>query len=249
MIFILRRRTVLFDTAILILAAAWFARKYAPPRILLVAGAVFGAAAIYIAPYYRSHSQIGADNKKLREIDLRETMSKTVNGIEEEFYNAAWTIELTSRAGAYQYGAGIYNYLVASFVPKLIFNEQFKERLFIPSPTWDLVENNESGWHIKYGANMSGPASAFVQFWFFGCLWYYALARFMRRLYLRAAPGNPFAQAMYAACMVHAIQSIGNFMYMILNPVVMFGPVLYLTMEAVVARRSQPQPALVPIPQ
>jgi len=233
-ILILGRRAVLFDTGILILTALWFALGYTPPRALLLAGAAFGAVAIYVAPYYRPYSQIGADNERLRDLPVSQTMSATVNGIQEEFYNAAWVTEITSRNHAWQYGAGIYNYLVASFVPKLIFSEQFKERLFLTSTRWDF-ETNDFGWHIAYGANMSGPASSYIQFWFYGCLWFYLLARFMKRLYVRAMLGDLFAQCLYAGCMVHAIQSIGNYMYMILNPVVMFAPVLYLSIEFLTA--------------
>src|SRR5262249_19038972 len=161
---LLGRRAVLFETGIVLLAALWFTRRYTPPRGLLLAGAIFGAIAIYVAPYYRSYSQIGADKDKLREIDVSETMSNTVNGIHEEFYNAAWMTQIVTDNHAYQYGAGVYNYLVASFVPKLLVSESLKERLFVTSPHWD-TETNDYGWHILYGANMSGPASAYVQFW------------------------------------------------------------------------------------
>jgi hypothetical protein len=171
-------------------------------------------------------------------MDVGQTMRDTVNGSEEEFFNAAWMTELVSRNGAYQYGAGVYNYLVAAFVPKLIVGENWKEGLFLASPRWDL-ETNDFGWRIRYGANMSGPASAFIQFWFFGCLWFYFLARFMKRLWLQAVSGDLFAQCMYAGCLVHAMQSVGNYMFMILNPVVMFAPVLYVCIEFL-ARRPRP---------
>ena len=62
-------------------------------------------------------------------------------------------------------------------------------------------------------------------------------------LYARALDGDLFAQCLYVGCMVHAIQSIGNFMYMILNPVIMFGPVLYLCIEFLTVRQEGGQPA------
>jgi len=238
-ILILGRRAVLFETALVILAALWFTKGWAPPRALMLAGAIAGTVAIYAAPYYLAYSLLGADNGKLRDFDAGQTMSNTLNGIHEEFYNAAWMTEIVTRNDAYQRGAGIYNYLVASFVPKLIAGEQFKERLFLTSPKWD-VETNDYNWHIAYGANFSGPAAAYMQFWFFGCVWFYAIARFMKRLYVRAVMGDLFAQCLYVGCLAGAMQSIGNYMYMVLNPVCMFAPVLYLSMELLARRQPLP---------
>jgi hypothetical protein len=239
-IVLLGRRTVLIETGIVILAALWFTKRWEPPRALLLAGAVFGTFAIYAAPYYRTYSQLGGDTEKLRDLDVEKTISAPVNGVQQEFYNGAWTSAIVTRNHAFQYGAGIYNYLITTFVPKLIFSEQFKERLFLTSPRWDL-QNNDYGWRIAYGDNMSGPVSAYVQFWFFGCVWFYALARFMKRLYLRAATGDLFAQCLYVGCLAGGMQSIGNFMYMVLNPLLMFAPVLYLSMELLASVRA-PRP-------
>ena len=59
----------------------------------------------------------------------------------------------------------------------------------------------------------------------------------MKRLYVKATQGDLFAQPV---CRVHgnAIQSIGNFMFMVLNPVVMFAPVLYLCIECLTIREE-----------
>jgi hypothetical protein len=237
-ILLLGRRAVLFETAIVIFGALWFTKRWTPPRTVLIAGAAFGTIAIYAAPYYRTYSQLGADNEKLRELDLKKTVSAPLNGMQEEFYNGAWTTDIVTRNHAFQHGAGIYNYVIASFIPKLIFSEQFKERLFLTSPQWD-IETNDYNWHIAYGDNISGPASAYAQFWFLGFLWFYVLGRFMKRLYVRAMMGDLFAQCLYIGCLAGAMQSIGNFMYMVLNPLFMFAPVLYLSMELVAAGRAQ----------
>ena len=237
-IVLLGRRAVLFETVIVILAALWFGRRYEPARGLILAGAALGAVAMYAAPYYRAHSQIGGSIDKLREIDVGKAVTDPVNGLQEEFYNAAWVMDIVGANHAYQYGAGIYNYLIASFVPKLITGEGFKERLLLDLPGKDL-ETNDYSWHIRYGANMSGPASAYVQFWFFGCLWFYALARFMKRLYDRAVLGDLCSQCLYVGCLVHAMQSIGNYMYMVLNPLVMIGPVLWVLVELLTLERRQ----------
>ena len=243
-ILILGRRTVLFQTGLVVLAALWFTKRWSPPRWALLAAAVFGTIAIYAAPYYRTYSQLGADNEKLRDLDVAGTINGPLNGTwREEFYNSAWMEEIVTRQHAYQYGAGIYNWIVASFVPKLLVSEEFKERLFLKSRAWE-IEANDFGWHIAYGANMSGPGSAYVQFWFFGFLWFFGLARMMKRFYLRGMEGDLLAQCLYAGCLTDAMESIGNYMYLVVNPLLMFGPVLYLSLELLaVADRHWPRPA------
>ena len=229
------------ELGVTIACALFFARGVLIPRAAFLMACALAIGAIHVAPMYRTNSQLDSDWSQLKEIDARATLSDVVNGKAAEnveLYNAAWTIHITDEEFSYGFGTGIYNFLVAAFVPRLIFGDDFKNMLFIEPPA------SKADWQVSYGGDITGPAAAYKQFWYFGCLWFYALTRLMRAFFDRAIQGGAFAQVMYVACLAQALQSVVKFMYLILNPLIMFGGVVYIALAASepIVSRAQRRP-------
>jgi hypothetical protein len=213
----LGRRAVLVSVLVSVACILFFGKRWLPSRRLVLCAAPLVALAMFLAPEYRKHSQIGGDIERLGEMDTRTLLGSLADGGPHEFWAMANYMQATAEDGVYECGAGVYNTFVLLFVPKLIVGEAGKAALLIP------VNQAAGGWQMPYGMVPTGPGSAFRQFWFLGGLWFYGLGRLMRYLWLRAtAGGDLFAQAAYTFLLTPAIASVVNDMYAIYPPVFMF---------------------------
>jgi len=226
----LGRRSNTVDFLVSIGCILYFARGWAPPRSLVLAAAPLIAIAMFLAPEYRSHSEIGGDQEKLRQIDIGSTLDGVLKGTQAEFWSLCYIVQITDENRLYQYGAGFYNTFIAYFVPKLVFGEEAKANLFIPLPSVDHIANSE-GWEMPYGGVSTGPGTAYKEFWFLGAACFYFLGRFMKYLWTRATNSTDVvSQAMYAMALTCSVACLTNDMYAIYVPVFMFWvPVLWLT--------------------
>jgi hypothetical protein len=210
------RRTVLVTVLASLGCILYFAKRWLPPRRLILCAAPLAALAMFIAPEYRKHSQIGGNLERLGQMDAATLLAPVADGGPHEFWAMANYIHVTAEDGLYECGAGLYNTFVLLFVPKLFVGEARKAALLIP------VGGDNLGWQMPYGMVPTGPGSAFRQFWFLGCLWFYGLSRLMRYLWMRAGSGDLVAQATYTLLLTPAIASVVNDMYAVYPPVFMF---------------------------
>jgi hypothetical protein len=218
----LGRRSVAVNLLVCFGCTAWFAKRWLPPRWLWIAATPLAAIAMFLAPEYRVHSEIGADNERIKDIDVRQTMTNVFDGARAEFWSLCHLVQITDDTALYQYGAGLYNTFIAYFVPKLLVGKDGKHALFIPVANAEHVPN-DYGWDMPYGMVSTGPGTAYREFWFFGCLYFYFLARFMRYLWTRAeTAGDLLAKAAYMLSATPAIASVTNDMCAIYGPVFTF---------------------------
>ncbi len=224
----LGRRGVLINLCMLGLCVAFFTRGWLPRPSLAVAAVPLLAATMFLAPYYRTYSEIGADRERLKEIPVEETMRETLAGQPAEFWTMSYIVQVTDITGSYEFGRGLYNTFIAEFVPKLIVGESVKESLFWGQPGNEYYENS-LGWVIPYGMVPTGPGSAYRQFWFLGALWFFLLARGLRYLFVRSlASGNLFIETAYVASLMPAISAVVNDMNAVYGFLFVVGPVLIL---------------------
>jgi len=221
----LGRRALLVSVVASVGCLLYFGRGWTPRRRLVLCAAPVLALAVFLAPEYRKHSQIGGDIERLRDLDVPGLIGAEADGGQHEFWAMANYIHATASDGLYEYGAGAYNTFVLLFVPKLIVGEAGKAAMMIPT------RETAGGWQMPYGMVPTGAGSAYHQFWFFGCLWFYAVSRLMRYLWLRAsASGDLMAQAAYMFLLTPAVACVVNDMYAIYVPVFMFWiPLVVLT--------------------
>jgi hypothetical protein len=232
----LGRRSVLVSVVASAGCLLYFAKGWLPSRQLVLCAAPLIALAMFIAPEYRKHSQIGGDIGRLRDVDFHVLIGTDPQAGLTEFWGLANYIHATGEDGLYEYGAGVYNTFVQMFVPKVIVGEAGKAAMMIPT------RETLGGWHLPYGMVATGAGTAYRQFWFFGCLWFYALSRLMRYLWLRGTAGGDLeAQAAYVFLLTPAVASVVNDMYAIYMPVFMFWiPLALLTWAVFPGPRATP---------
>ena len=235
----LGRRSAAVNLLVFFGCTAWFAKLWLPPRSFWIAAAPLAAIAMFLAPEYRSHSQLGADHERIKDIGVRQTLAKVFDGTPAEFWSLCHLVQITDDTGLYQYGAGLYNAFIADFVPKLLVGEDRKQALLIPMRNAEHVPNAYV-WEMPYGMVSTGPGTAYREFWFFGCLYFYFLARFMRYLWTRAeTAGDLLAKAAYMLSATPAIASVTNDMCGIYGPIFTFWlPLVLLTNITAPARLS-----------
>jgi hypothetical protein len=230
----LGRRSMLVSVLMSVGCLLYFGSGWVPRRRLVLCAAPLVALAMFIAPEYRKHSQIGGDTERLRDLDSAALIGAGTHG--GEFWAMANYIHATAEDNLYEYGTGVYNIFVQLFVPKLIVGEPGKAAMMIP--TRDAL----GGWRMPYGMVPTGAGSAYRKFWFLGCLWFYALSRLMRYLWLRAsAGGDRMAQVGYVLLLTPAVASVVNDMYAIYVPIFMFWiPLSVLTCGHTTGQRVRP---------
>ncbi len=209
------------------LGVAFFIRGWLPSPRLAVAAVPLLAAAMFLAPYYRTYSEIGADRERLKEIPVEEIMREALAGQPAEFWTMSYIVQVTDITGGYEFGRGLYNTFIAEFVPKLIVGESVKESLFWGKPGNEYYELARLGYLLRYGAH--GASSAYRQFWFLGSLWFFLLARGLRYLFVCSlTSGNLFIETAYVASLMPAISAVVNDMNAIYGFFFVVGPVLIL---------------------
>jgi hypothetical protein len=213
----LGRRTMLIWLCLALLSIGYFGGRLVAPRWVAVAVVPALALAIVIAPYYRRYSQIGADTGQIAALSPAASVNTVLNGAEAEFWTMAHIIEITARERLYDYGLGFYNAFVHIYVPKLLVGEEGKQALLLDAPSSTAYDSYE--WRIPYGMVPGGPATAFAQFWYAGCVVYYFIARWMRYLWVRAAETDDILyQALYAASAVYGVTAALTDIYAIYMP-------------------------------
>src|SRR5260370_26697294 len=161
------------------------------------------------APYRRF--QLQNDWESVRQIDLVGNFRDFLNQESVlELRNAAMLIEAARRSGDYEYGAGYWNHLVFRYVPAQILGESLKQRLMIRH-SGDALERELAGMDYTNptGSTVTAMGDSFLQFGYWGCLFFVALGIFFRRLWLAATPRNAlFAQLLYMQSCTSAMRAV-----------------------------------------
>jgi hypothetical protein len=217
----LGRRSEFIWLAVAVGSLLYFSKKVAPPRAVVLALVPLAMAAMFVAPAYRSESQIGGDWGKIRQISVSKAVQEVLSGTEAEFWTMAYLMEIADAQSLFQGGVGFYNTFVQYFVPKLIAGEEFKAKLYVNIPT-ARTAGNRFGWVYPYGIVPTGPYSVFEQFWYFGAICFYLLARWLKGHWIRAVAGDMWSQVVYSVMITYAVAAVVNDVYAIYNPMFMF---------------------------
>ena len=204
------RRTPLISLTLTILCVLYFARRYVPPKLVLIGLALAGLAAVYIFPLIRGSTDIGADRSQLQDLSVQQTAQDLLSGTSNEFWGAVYLIQITDVEHECMMGAGYYNGLIHFFVPKLLIGgADAKARLFLNVPTPGEDAPNRYGWTTPSGFFRTGPASVFVELSWAGALLYWCLGRFMRYLWEQSlGEDNLMAQSLYSLFLVSAVAAL-----------------------------------------
>lgn len=208
-IIIAGRRSVMVEFVAAIALAFWFHRRAVPPRVLVLAGIVFGALFIGTVGEYREATmhRDGPRWSAAMNIDMLESFEQIINGRADELDNAALIIAATEARRTFDFGAFNWNAFVFAYVPAQFVGSSIKNALYI-----DLGFGNpmyDEFFHTPLtGTTATGMADAFGSFWYFGAIKFFIIALIMRNIYLSAMRGNINQQIFYIALLTPSLHSI-----------------------------------------
>lgn len=189
------RRTPAFTLGVTLLSLAYFHHRWSLPRwvalFLIPAAFIIGAGA---GAYRQQHE--GSFTEKMEKISFQAILQRNLEGERGELYHGAMAMATAARTGTFWLGIGFYNQLVWMYVPKILVGVDGKQDLYL-KPLLGDTDANPYGFRPTPGTDFTGPARVFQEFWYFGCLIYYGLGRWMRSLYEGALRGDLISEATY----------------------------------------------------
>ena len=170
-----------------------------PPRALITL--VLVAAALFIPSTYEYRSSLAEGSEVVRsEIDFVENFKRFIT--EEsilELRNAAFIIAATKASGSYEYGAAFWDELVSRYVPAQFVGAGVKSSLYIlDSEDRAASQLFRYGYYIPDGSTITGIADSFLQFGWFGWVFFVFAGWFAKSLFEAAEAGHSlYAQLLY----------------------------------------------------
>ena len=215
-VFLGARRAGIAELALIALASLWFARRWAPTRPMLIAGAVaavlvvnaIGAIrAVTVELQYSDGWPPAAEiADALMEIDyLGETLGEARRIETSELALATAWAAAAQRDAVFNFGTRYWDALVDQYVPGQLVGYDVKRGLqFGMHPR----VSDHFTFRFVTGLTSTGFYDAFGTFWFFGAIVFWAIARAMRWLYDAAVRGQIWAQYAYPYLAVDAMHTI-----------------------------------------
>lgn len=184
----LGRRATAASLMFILLLSMMFVRKRCIPRLLFIIIVFFTPLAIYYGPAYRSASQHGLKYGAIKDsIQESKTIDSILSGAYNEFDIFVHYGAVVQNNLLFQYGVSFYNTLVYYYVPRQVVGEEVKASLFLPSAESPAdISFDKYGFRAQHGWFATGIYEAFSQFWFLGCLIYYAIGLIYGRLWVKA---------------------------------------------------------------
>ena len=177
----------------------YFRVGFRPPRALIAL--VIVAAALFIPSTHQYRSSLSEESDIVRsKIDFVENFRRFVT--EEsilELRNAAFIIAATKASGNHEYGAAFWDELVFRYVPAQFVGADVKSSLYILDRE-DRVASQlfRYGYYIPNGSTITGIADSFLQFGWFGWVFFVFAGWFAKSLFEAAEAGHSlYAQLLY----------------------------------------------------
>ena len=181
-----------------------------PARLVILGFILFATLAIPATGTYRGFAA-ERDWEGVRQMDLIGNFRTFLNTESVlELRNAALLIQSVKESGDYEYGGGYWDAMVFRFVPAQILGKKFKEGIMFEPPEERAErETARMAYNIPLGATLTGMGDSFVQFGFFGCLFFAALGFLFKSFYAATRQRNAiFAQLFYIMIGTSAMRAV-----------------------------------------
>lgn len=233
--FLLVRRSVLFELAVVSLGAYIFVRHFKAPRLAVIASAVVGAIVLNGAGDLRNYVAQEDGN-------LVTALSAQVVGGEEvlesenpaaELRSAIADVELARQSGNYEPFVMLWNLSVSQYIPAFIVGQQVKQSYLIQS---------EEGRHYRdfsmTGATRTGFAEAFSGYWYFGLIFFFIIPFIFGRLWVKANAGDVKSQIMYLIFLLYGLLIITES----ISRLIVTAPIFWTVIQCVLLYGRKPRP-------
>lgn len=191
-----------FETLTLIFTIAlvfMYEWRYLIPRWIVASAIPLTLVMIVIAPDYRKHSQIGGDHSEIAKINVVDQVTRFILDGAVEIRNGIYIIGATDQVMTFQWGGAYYNGVIRNIVPKFIVGQELKEGLMIEADSRNKTTWSVYNWERAFYSFPYGPAVAFEQFWWFGCIVFLVISAIIGWLWKYAIYGSIWCQVMYVS--------------------------------------------------
>lgn len=185
----------------------YYFRRYIPPRWLVIAMIAIALLVIPLTSNYRSIATTGNWGQLLDLQPVENLHSFIEKGQILELRNAALLMDASVKTGQYGYGTDYWNTLVFRFIPAQIVGYDLKNSLNMHPHSYQL--KTLYNYSIPIGSTPTGIADSFIQFDYFGCLFFAFLGVFFKNIWVSAVDRkNTFSQILYISLISPAMISV-----------------------------------------
>ena len=207
----------------------YYTLRYIPPRWLVISLIVFTLFAIPLTATYRNIAKTG-DWNKLTELQPIEYLQNYVEKAQIlELRNAALLMDAAVKTRQYGYGTDYWNKLVFSFVPAQLVGRDLKNSLMIKLYEYDL--NRLYNYKIHTGNTTTGIGDSFIQFDYFGCIFFGLLSYFFKIFWISSSrrkilTSQIFYISLFAPSMLCVTHGTVNFISDVLFNLIFIGLII-----------------------
>ena len=209
------RRRALAELAIAGCLALYFGRKKRLPRSMVVVGLVLGSFFVFAVGELRGLAR-GIDGE-WRLLEFETIASVDFIGATPlrdekqavELTNALSLIDVSSRTGYHSFGLSTWDRFVFQYVPATFVGASVKQGLMADvGANLDRMMFTQLGYVRGFGSTSTGIAEAYVEFWYFGVIFFYLIALILGRYWVLANRGDVWSQGLYAAGVIPAVITV-----------------------------------------
>jgi len=204
-----------------VVLAAWFGRRRAIPRWIMLTVFVAGLLIVnFNIGQIRALSRDGLTIEDLNQIEWNVELEYVLSGKDEfiiqsgggELEAAAYYMDAVEQSSSYDFGVYHWNQLVFNYIPAQLLGDSFKQSFYIQSGLQAIEANADPFLQYRYdkrtGLTTTGFTDSFNSFWYFGCLKFFIVAFIMSKIYRAAQRGHYVAQILCMTLTVPAMHIV-----------------------------------------
>ena len=173
-------------------AIIWFFHKrYVPPRIIALGGVAIIAFLIPVFAELRGDFWTALFSGNIYSIDWFGEMDKVLSGEIHELRNATVSIYSTDLTGNYGYGTGYWDAIIFRYVPGQLLGFEFKQSLQF---NWTSDVYTVVGYMSPTGTTKTVIGDTYIQFGYFGSLFFLLQGYLFRNLWTLLQPDSPIGK-------------------------------------------------------
>jgi hypothetical protein len=201
------RREVIGAIVLTFGLALYFCLQYLPSRVLVIGSILFAMVVIPFIGEYRNIASSG-DWNRLAETDLLASLQNQVDSGEIlELRSGALYMDAAVHSGSYGYGIGYWNILVFQFIPAQLLGKSFKDDLQLRLTEFDI--GTLYHYAAPIGLTPTGVSDSFVEFDYFGCLFFFLLGYLFKNVWVSATAGNSIVgRISYISLLAPALKAV-----------------------------------------